>query len=361
MKQHWNRIVDVLQRHHRYTQKMQDTIAFNNSFILYRSIIILEILLVAYGLWAYNAFQNKILNLFYLLFIALNTLLMIGFRNMKTISVRQTKIGCILFLVIAFAFTICISVFPFPDRPAIFFSPIYILLLMLFELPIKQIAGIFSGMNLIYIWLCLRTKSLYACAYDITAAVTVWLLGFFVVYILSSLRLRNGEAKMELEYLSKTDYLTGLSNKREMESFVNKAYQEAIHLQHPIAVIMIDIDFFKQFNDRYGHVAGDECLAKIGNNIQQFAVNLNFLAVRYGGEEFALIMPDCDALKTEELIKKLLQILVLQNPDGETITFSIGAACEIPTNESNFDLLLKRADQALYHAKSEGRNRYMFG
>ncbi len=156
------------------------------------------------------------------------------------------------------------------------------------------------------------------------------------------------------------DPLTGLYNRRYMQEFLDRELHSARRKRRPLAVMMIDLDHFKRYNDNFGHSTGDQALAAVGDTLLR-CLRAEDVACRYGGEEFALILPECSlqqaTVRAEEIRKRLRE---LRSQPGQqspnVITVSIGVAAFDETTD-HVELLLKFADEALYQAKHEGRNR----
>ncbi|WP_413698717.1 GGDEF domain-containing protein [Psychromonas sp. KJ10-10] len=166
----------------------------------------------------------------------------------------------------------------------------------------------------------------------------------------------------KLEKLSLTDFLTGLANRRCFDDNLETEWTRAQRTNQPLALIMIDVDHFKKFNDRYGHQAGDKCLKKVANSLASNASRAGELVARYGGEEFCIISPSTDLNEAFELAEKIrlaVQSLSLKNEDTEIgiVTISLGIAACIPDRKQKTKDLVSIADKALYDAKSSGRNR----
>lgn len=153
-----------------------------------------------------------------------------------------------------------------------------------------------------------------------------------------------------------TDPLTGLNNRRYLEETVHD------HLQHlpagiPLAGMMLDIDYFKEFNDHYGHLAGDECLRKIAEVLSELSRKDNIYAVRYGGEEFFVLHINCDEEKALAEAEQLRhQVCNVDLGTERSVTVSIGVASLEDRQSLTLSDFIARADQALYHAKRQGRN-----
>jgi diguanylate cyclase (GGDEF)-like protein/PAS domain S-box-containing protein len=170
-------------------------------------------------------------------------------------------------------------------------------------------------------------------------------------------------ANTELKRLACLDGLTGVANRRYFNEYFNREWQRLAREQAPLALILCDIDYFKQYNDTYGHVAGDLCLKQIAGAIQEAAKRPADLVARYGGEEFAIILPNTKAegaLAVAEEIQsyvKALQIPHAKSQVSEYVTLSLGISVTVPTPKSAFEQLISTADQALYEAKFQGRDR----
>ncbi|MEE4252220.1 MAG: GGDEF domain-containing protein [Alcanivoracaceae bacterium] len=172
---------------------------------------------------------------------------------------------------------------------------------------------------------------------------------------------RTEQYAQQVARLSRTDPLTGLSNRRHMDEVLDVLWRRARREQFSVAAMMIDVDHFKPYNDRFGHLAGDECLRRISTVLAGFAGRPDDLAVRYGGEEFLLVLGGTDLQAARLVAERALDAvrgLSLPMPDGSSyMTVSIGVAAIVPAADGSVDDLLHRADEALYQAKQQGRNR----
>jgi diguanylate cyclase (GGDEF)-like protein len=171
------------------------------------------------------------------------------------------------------------------------------------------------------------------------------------------------EANRKLQLLSILDELTGISNRRQFNKVLDKEWRRSLRDNKPISLIILDIDFFKLYNDNYGHQAGDYCLKQVANVLNTMVRRPGDLAARYGGEEFAIVLPDTNsenAAKYAEKIQTSIDSLHIPHEYSKVskyITGSMGVATVIPDNETTPANLIKLADDALYQAKQEGRNR----
>lgn len=167
----------------------------------------------------------------------------------------------------------------------------------------------------------------------------------------------------QLAHLAKTDALTEVANRRHAEDFLAQTWAHAQQRQSPMALVMIDIDHFKRYNDHHGHLSGDRCLQAVARALSACSRRAGDLVARLGGEEFVLVMSDIDhasALNVAQRIQASVQALGWPHagsPGLPVVTVSVGVASMRPRPGSDAMLLLKRADDALYAAKAQGRNR----
>ncbi len=169
-------------------------------------------------------------------------------------------------------------------------------------------------------------------------------------------------ANQELEKLSILDGLTQVANRRCFDDYLLQEWQKANRQQVPISLILADIDYFKFYNDTYGHPIGDYCLQQVALTIECVIESLGGLVARYGGEEFAIILPGIDGQKAleiaEDIGKKVrgLKIDHQMSPINNYVTLSLGVYSVVPSKESSPELLIALADKALYQSKNAGRN-----
>lgn len=166
-----------------------------------------------------------------------------------------------------------------------------------------------------------------------------------------------------LSILSLRDALTGIANRRGFDEFLSNAWSRAMRTHRPVSLIMADADYFKSYNDHYGHLKGDEVLREIAATIEQRCRRGSDLVARYGGEEFAVVLPDTD-LKQAHIVAEQIRLAVqqLKIPHEEStidghVSISLGVASMIPNRDIHCPDLIEQADQALYAAKAAGRNR----
>ena len=188
--------------------------------------------------------------------------------------------------------------------------------------------------------------------------------GYLLQLALKEERSRLNEVNRRLEKQALTDDLTKLSNRRSFFEHYHEEWRRAKRHSQCLALIMIDVDYFKRVNDRYGHQAGDECLKLIGGVLASHARRAGEMAARLGGEEFILLLPDASAEKACEVAEAMRSDIaslefIVGGPTAATglhLTISCGTACDIPDDELSPEKLLSRADKAMYEAKEQGRD-----
>ncbi len=172
-------------------------------------------------------------------------------------------------------------------------------------------------------------------------------------------------ANKESSRLSNLDPLIGIANRRRFIEYLTVEWQREMRSSGTIAMVMIDVDFFKKYNDTYGHQAGDECLKKVAGVVASAARRPGDLAARYGGEEFVAVLSDASkegACKAAENIQTGVEALEIPHSSSATgfVTISLGVSLTVPRQGERKENLISLADRALYMAKEEGRNRVCF-
>jgi len=166
-------------------------------------------------------------------------------------------------------------------------------------------------------------------------------------------------AEETAEHLSLHDPLTGLANRRYFDQFLSKEWRRNYRNRTPVSFVMFDLDHFKEYNDNLGHPAGDQCLVKVAQVLRTFSGRPGDLAVRYGGEEFGLIMGDTGLAQSQaiaERVRKEICDLDIFYCGTRRITVSAGVAFAVPDQEHEDVFLIQEADKALYRSKQLGRN-----
>lgn len=171
------------------------------------------------------------------------------------------------------------------------------------------------------------------------------------------------EANQNLRRLSFLDGLTGIANRRHFDEILLNEWNRAVRDAMPLSLVILDIDFFKNYNDTYGHQTGDDCLKLVAGSLSGLLKRPGDLAARYGGEEFAAILPNTDmqgAAAIAEMLRSGIEALQIPHSSSSVsahVTVSAGVASTVPVRTDSPGNLLAAADKALYQAKQSGRNR----
>lgn len=180
-------------------------------------------------------------------------------------------------------------------------------------------------------------------------------------------RLKNDTHKREqleeeLLQISLTDALTGIANRRVFDELMEKEWRRCMRSGSPLSLALIDIDYFKLFNDNYGHQAGDDCLKNVANSLATSVRRASDFLARYGGDEFIIIMPETDingARYVGENIRKTIEALKISHQYSKIsqfVTISVGVSSVVPNKNISTKDLIKKTDEALYKAKKLGCN-----
>jgi len=166
----------------------------------------------------------------------------------------------------------------------------------------------------------------------------------------------------ELEDLSFKDGLTGVANRRRLDALYEVEWKSARRNQEPLSLVLLDIDYFKQYNDHYGHVRGDECLKRVADVLRARAARPRDVLARYGGEEFALLLPETAAPGALHIAQLCRESIAAENIPHErsevarAITVSVGVGTIVPSPSDDATRFLEEVDRCLYKAKERGRN-----
>ena len=186
------------------------------------------------------------------------------------------------------------------------------------------------------------------------------------VQLLQKRELELNVANKALEQLASQDGLTELANRRIFDEYIRRVWSLQSRTGTPLSLIMCDIDYFKRYNDRYGHQAGDESLKLVAKGLRGSVKRSTDLVARYGGEEFVVVLPETDtddahvvAGRIQRTIRRL-RIPHADSDTADTVTLSIGISSMVPDHKLSPEALIKNADIGLYQAKQNGRNRIVY-
>lgn len=221
---------------------------------------------------------------------------------------------------------------------------------------LTQLTGIFIPMFILF-WLLLIVMGGYMAFMMESAARSDFLQNRLLAVEAERLQYLTGR----LHVLSTTDCLTGIANRRYFEEQLQAEWRRCQRSHQPLSLVMIDIDYFKDFNDSYGHQRGDDCLRRVAQTMAAFCQRPGDLCARYGGEEFVILLPATAQEEAQALVESLrraVEQLAIPHRHGEggVVTVSAGVAARIPGAHSSSDQLLSQADRRLYQAKEQGRN-----
>lgn len=174
------------------------------------------------------------------------------------------------------------------------------------------------------------------------------------------------KANEKLEQLSRNDGLTGIANKRYFIEYMKHEWFSCMRNQSPVSLLFIDVDYFKPYNDHYGHLKGDGCLKKVAQALHDATRRNSDMAFRYGGEEFAIILPETGhegmCYMGQVMVQTVhdLQLAHAYSSADNVVTISVGGATMVPQKGSKPAIVIEQADKGVYKAKESGRNRFCF-
>ncbi len=194
--------------------------------------------------------------------------------------------------------------------------------------------------------------------YTINQVIIYLMIGMLTFFLISL----NQGMEQRMRTLMEIDSLTGLFNRRKYDTFSRKVYNQAYQDQTPVSVILFDIDYFKAYNDTYGHLAGDDCLVEVAEVLKACVHRRTDIVSRVGGEEFVVVLTNTelkDAVHLAQTVLEQVEAKALRHEHSKVkpyVTISAGVACRIPSQEDDFFDLFNAADKKLYEAKANGRN-----
>lgn len=275
---------------------------------------------------------------------------------------RQVKSGkvvntiCYIFIACVMVLIINVDGMLYPDEPAAFIQGVMIMIPSVFMLHLRMIYAEMIGFEVIYMVIVNKYKNPVMAADDCFSSVVGLVISFFLACIIQWLRAENFSAKSQYKKLSMIDGLTGILNKVNCESMIRQYLEEKRRGEH-CALLIMDVDNFKNINDTMGHQKGDDVLEKIGEVILETFRGTDILG-RFGGDEFLILMKN---IPDEHMILKKCQILK-ENIQGLQKVFQYDLTCSAgivydDSDASTYEILFEAADDLLYQAKSTGKDR----
>ncbi|MCP3923282.1 MAG: diguanylate cyclase [Desulfobacterales bacterium] len=271
--------------------------------------------------------------------------------------------GSLLILVIAF---MCVKVcWKWAQRNSkdIFRHYIFMLTIAIAIFAVSRAIGHLVKQLLLYsnmsgLWLQIAP---FSGAINTAIFIIIFALGIFF-HRIHKVHLEMEKNREKLKHLANIDGLTCLANRRHFDEILDKEWRRLERSKKPLSLIMCDLDYFKLYNDRYGHQSGDSVLTQISVILKGIAERPGDMAARYGGEEFIIILPETDenAWFLGNRLRDEIEALGIEHKGSEAfkvVTVSVGIATVIPNQKSSPDKLIAEADKALYHAKMTGRNK----
>jgi len=267
-------------------------------------------------------------------------------KGIERFDILKTIVSLTLILLYGMVY----AVVPYGDKWA-FLIPLMCIFMLELKWGVILSTIYFAIMVVAEILLDLRSIEVFARYAAIYWAQVALIIAYEILRNYYTRRLLNDKAA--IEFLSVTDHLTKLYNRRYFSTSIEKEYARAIRQKETLSFLMVDVDYFKKYNDAHGHLKGDEVLVSVANVLMHIAMRSSDLAFRMGGEEFGILLPDTDA-KGANLIAEKIRMEI---SDMGIITVSVGYASIIPHIGGNPENLFKQADDNLYKAKEQGRNR----
>ncbi|MBC8559449.1 GGDEF domain-containing protein [Fumia xinanensis] len=343
-----------------YLQQDEALICEQNLGSLKTVTVVYTLILSAYTILAFTFFQSQVLNFIYLICLAVQYSvdgLIFYLLRKKAMKAREVQHLCSCMSIMIASFVILVSIFPFPERPAIFFAPVLVGISVIFILSFHRQVILLSCYMAVYCVLVICFKAQNAVRYDIWAAIPSYAISVVCAYNIAVLRLRDYRSRLRFQQLSIIDKPTGVFNKATTEELCD-IYLKHLDKNSRCALIILDMDNFKDINDSYGHLEGDRVLSKIGTILQD-NFHKDDVVGRIGGDEFLVLMKgikdrEAAVRRGHELITKANAAFpAFSRPQ---ISCSLGIAVSEAGND--YPTLFQKADEALYEAKKRGKSQW---
>ena len=309
--------------------------------------VILTILITCFQIKWLEAYMDVIAGLATYFGIVVCTMSVLGAESVDMLLASQAGVSLSFIFVYALARQRCFNV----GVACCLAGITHLLIAMFYQFPfdIFRFQAYFTGPNLLGLAICYmlehRERTL-----------------FLQSQLIELDKIEIESLNADLEKLSQEDSLTGLANRRVFEEVLQKEWNRGQRYDHPLAIVFADVDYFKQFNDLYGHQKGDHCLQVVASVLRQECGRASDLAARYGGEEFILLYAETDQNALVKILERLVQAITdariphEHSAVAKHVTISFGAVSIMPSGLSSPSEAIRLADDALYQAKQAGRN-----
>ncbi len=352
------RVPEFLRASDEQMRRDQDLIRRKNLGTLKSVCLVYTLLLLAYSVTAFFLFDSIPLRVLYGIFVAAQLAFDIWLLSVRTSppAYRRVQAMCTLLSLLIMGFVIAVSVFPYPDRPAIFFSPVLVGMAVIFLFSFRQLFLSLTLYALVFIVLAVLFKAPAALVYDIWAVIPAYIIALFCAVVVVKLRVSDSRSRARWMQLSVLDRPTGLLNKASCEELCRRFL--CMEPDTRSAMLIVDMDHFKEINDSEGHLFGDKVLYGIGAILQN-DLDEDTITGRIGGDEFLILVKHARERAAENLAGRLLSRLRQAHVSeaGAAVTCSIGIAYA-EAGGKDYAALFEQADKALYQAKRGGGNRW---
>ncbi len=312
------------------------------------------ITLIAWGRLVFNPFYTAPCVFYLVMYICLR------YIGKKEITRKESICLTIVNYVVCMVYSVEISIFPMPDRPSVYFALVLIAAPVIFYLPILYSLCINTFFTAVFFVMVFLFKPSFVWDHELFEAIVSYILSTVVALIMLTMRSYSTDISERYRRLSMTDGLTGLYNKKTGEHIIRKCFEQELEADEICGIVIMDIDNFKNVNDEYGHSEGDFWIQKCADIIKVSLDNTD-IALRFGGDEFLIMYRNTDKVGVTAKME-MISNTIKKEAASHNIVISISAGvCMARSNDSySFDMLLKKADKALYASKNRGKDTYIF-
>ncbi|VEU82437.1 GGDEF domain-containing protein [Acholeplasma hippikon] len=343
-----NRKLTKYDVNHLYNQNKDSIHEFNVQFVPKAFTIVILALILGILLSFFRPTMKQTLPI-YLMALLLSSILL-ALTKLKQLRDRPLIVAY-AFVFEMFTFVTYLSIFKFPDRAASSALIFFVVVPLLYVDKSWRVNTFLFSMYLGHLVVSFIFKDMFVATADFVNTTVSVVLGMLFGRTFYLNRLETFEIKKQLTKEKETDFLTGLYNRRKLYHDIEELSMQP---NHNVNIMMIDIDFFKEYNDKYGHVNGDLCLTNFSNLLKDMAEKYRIKFYRFGGEEFVGVNTNTNQDYFISIAKEISEEVKVMKELKETLTVSIGIS---KTSLSKIDDLVDQADKALYKAKKMGRNR----